>query len=98
MLRREERKRVLSMRPLKIGTPTSMHLAITSRRFMFTSSASSVGVKWLATSNSPSLENCRVPCISLGTDVSTKKAEIAGWNRLAKLSDRVGNVDEFLVD
>ena len=28
------------MRPLKIGTPISMHLEITSRRFMFISSAS----------------------------------------------------------
>ena len=43
--RRVETKRVLSMRPLKIGTPISMHLGITSRRFMLTSSASSVGVR-----------------------------------------------------
>ena len=40
-----ERKSVLSMRPLKIGTFSSMHLEITSRRFMFISSASSVGVR-----------------------------------------------------
>ena len=33
------------MRPLKIGTPISMHLEMTSRRFMFISSASSVGVR-----------------------------------------------------
>src|SRR5687768_3315050 len=47
--RRELTKRVLSMRPLKIGTFISMHFAITSRRFMLTSSASSVGVRWTAT-------------------------------------------------
>src|SRR5437764_13212416 len=36
------------MRPLKIGTPNSMHLAITSRRSRPASRASSVGVRWMA--------------------------------------------------
>ena len=43
--RRLERKRVLSIRPLKIGTPNSTHLTITSRRSNPDSRASSVGVR-----------------------------------------------------
>src|SRR5581483_7354173 len=45
--RRLDRKRVLSIRPLKIGTPSSRHLAITSLRSSPDSRASSVGVRWL---------------------------------------------------
>ena len=39
------RKSVLSMRPWKIGTPSSMHFEITSRRSSPDSRASSVGVR-----------------------------------------------------
>src|SRR5215218_10144078 len=51
--RSEERNKVLSILPLKIGTPISIHFEITSRRFILTSSASSVGVKCIATRWSP---------------------------------------------
>ncbi len=46
--RRLDRNRVLSIRPLKIGTPSSTHLTMTSRRSRPASRASSVGVRWLA--------------------------------------------------
>ena len=42
---RLERKRVLSIRPLKIGTPSSKHLSMTARRSNPASRASSVGVR-----------------------------------------------------
>src|SRR4051812_26049238 len=41
-------KRVLSIRPWKIGTPSSMHLRMTSRRCIPASRPSSVGVRWIA--------------------------------------------------
>src|SRR6188472_273312 len=41
-------KRVLSILPWKIGTPSSMHFEITSLRSRPVSRASSVGVRWFA--------------------------------------------------
>src|SRR5687767_13222467 len=54
------RNRVLSMRPWKMGTPSSMHFSMTSRRSMPASRASSVGVRWIAISTSPPGEVCHV--------------------------------------
>src|SRR3954453_19258443 len=44
----ELRNSVLSIRPWNIGTPSSMHLEITSLRCIPASRASSVGVRWIA--------------------------------------------------
>src|SRR5262249_45905081 len=53
----EARNRVLSMRPSKIGTPSSMHLVMTDRRSRPDSRASSVGVRWTAIEYVPSSDS-----------------------------------------
>lgn len=75
-----------------------MHFEITSRRFMFISSASSVGVRWTAKGDPPPL-NPLNPLIRLTQDVyrlsptcQPFSAEIAG------LLDRIRDVDEAMLD
>src|ERR1700742_255213 len=51
---------VLSILPWKIGTPSSMHFSMTSRRSIPASRASSVGVRWIAIDAIPPDEVCHV--------------------------------------
>src|SRR5688572_10185272 len=75
-------KSVLSIRPWKIGTPSSMHFMITSRRCMPASRASSVGVRWIAIYVS-SFAECRDRSFTLEAGRRNLSAAICG------LSDRI---------
>src|SRR3954454_6970994 len=90
------RKRVLSILPWKIGTPSSMHFSITSRRSMPASRASSVGVRWIAISTSPPGEVCHVGCHGSGFTGCPQR--LSAQSLLNKRSDRVGQVDEHVFD
>src|SRR3954454_22695038 len=86
------RKSVLSIRPWKIGTPSSMHFSMTSRRSMPASRASSVGVRWIAISTSPPGEVCHVECH--GSAFTGCLQRPPGQRDLNIRSDRVGEIDE----
>src|SRR3954470_11516841 len=90
------RKSVLSIRPWKIGTPSSMHFSMTSRRSMPASRASSVGVRWIAISTSPPGEVCHVECH--GSALTGCLQRPPGQPDLNIRSDRVGQIDEDVLD
>src|SRR3954471_5478482 len=90
------RKSVLSIRPWKIGTPSSMHFSMTSRRSMPASRASSVGVRWIAISTSPPGEVCHVGAtVAPSPDVHNGRPAQCLVNIS---SDRVRQIHEDVLD
>src|SRR3954454_8298699 len=90
------KKSVLSILPWKIGTPSSMHFSMTSRRSMFASRASSVGVRWFAISTSPPGEVCHVK--GHGSAFTGRPQRGSCQSELNIRSDRVGKVGEHVLD
>src|SRR5690349_19874427 len=76
---KEARNSVLSIRPWNIGTPSSMHLEITSLRCIPASRASSVGVRWIAM-NVPPVVDVPTRTLSIGTDGATIFSAIGRTN------------------
>src|SRR3954469_1427398 len=87
---------VLSILPWKIGTPSSMHFSMTSRRSMPASRASSVGVRWIAISTSPPGEVCHVSCH--GSAFTGCPQRQPPQSLLNTRSDRVGEIHEHVLD
>src|SRR5215216_2423959 len=85
------------MRPLKIGTPISRHLEITSWRFMCCSSASSVGVRWTATN--PSCVVCALlEFYRARATCQTNLPVFAAFRARGRRLDRVRHVDERVLE
>src|ERR1700691_3704711 len=73
------RNRVLSIFPLKIGTPISTHLTMTSRRSRPDSRASSLGVRWIAIGPVPPLSALHIlKYCALGRRAQSKFWLVAG--------------------
>src|SRR3954447_675323 len=90
------RNSVLSILPWKIGTPSSMHFSMTSRRSMPASRASSVGVRWIAIRTSPPGEVCARG--RQGSGFTGCPQCQPAQSDLNVRSDRVGDLHERVLD